>query len=216
MKKSTTIRLLISPENTGAIDGILAILRKKGLHFSASDAPLKKTDTVLAVLSEQFYADQPLRTRLLDHLATGSRNVLLLRLDDVPIPSEINNALYSRNIVSAPGKEDAQLAQRLYTSLPDVRNLLPLILAASAAVLVILCGMFVWRSIAPEGSLSAASDTAQIPDAFGITQADLEAIRNVIIIGDHFSYYTAEDLKPTKPWHGLDSGTARKTDTSTP
>ncbi len=200
MKKTTNIRLLASPENMDAIQGILALLRKKGLHISSSDRPLKKTDCVLAVLSEQFYADDSLRTRLLDRLASGSGTVLLLQLDNAAIPQEIKNPLYSRNIISTAGKEDAQLAQRLYTSLPDVRNRLPLILAAGAAVLAILGGIFVWRSI---NSQAVAADTVEIPDTYGITQADLEAIRNVIIIGDHFSYYTAEDLNPPNPWPDL-------------
>ena len=100
------IHLLLSEQDRAALQPILDALQEKGLRVTESQSA-KKGDIVLAVLSENFYADGGKSDALLELVASGAENVLPLQLDGAPIPDTLKNALYARNIIPATGRDAA-------------------------------------------------------------------------------------------------------------
>ena len=74
------IKLLCSEADRTALEPVLAALRGQGLHVSEAQTA-GKDDTVLAALSERFYADAEKTDSLLGLVAAGAENVLPLQLD---------------------------------------------------------------------------------------------------------------------------------------
>ena len=85
------------------------------------------------------------------------------------------------------------------SAIPEKKNPLPKILAAAVAVLVLLGGLFFWRS-GRQQEVPAVAVEEPIPNPLGITEEELAAIQDVVIIGDYFGYYTYEDYASYGHW----------------
>ncbi len=95
MGKRQKLRILCAEGDREALQPVLDALAARGVGVS------EKADTLLAVLSERFYADEALKTALLEAVSAGAATVLPLRLDKAEQPPEIKTALYARNIIPA-------------------------------------------------------------------------------------------------------------------
>ena len=73
-----SFKLLFSKTDTEQLSPILEALKKKGASMSEGKAD--RGDFLLAALSENFFADEDLCDALLEAVARGSENVLLLQL----------------------------------------------------------------------------------------------------------------------------------------
>ncbi len=201
MSISKDIRLLCTEQDRTALQGILEQLRAKGIRISDADGSTGKKDTVLAVLSEAFYADREKTDQLLSLVGAGAENVLPLQLDTVKIPDTVKSALYARNIIPASGRDAAQIAERIVAALPKKKSRLPGILIAAAAVLLLLAGFYVWNGNkvtvpdpTPEPTPEETPAPIELP--MGLTEEDLAEVRCVVIIGEHFEHYAQEDKRP--------------------
>lgn len=187
------IHLLCCDADRAALQPVLDALQAKGLRVSG-EVP-EKNDLVLAVLSEAFYADNDKTDALLDLLAAGAENVLPLQLDGVPIPDAIKNALYARNIIPAAGRDAAHTAERIAAAIPHMPPVLPKLLIAGAVVLAAIIGLLIWRSSGNGGPNPETEPAEQIYIPAGLTEEDLAAIEDVVIVGDYFGYYTDADFR---------------------
>ena len=102
MKK---IDLLCAEQDLEALQPVLEQLKAKGV-CAVQPRSFTKDRTVLAVLSENLYADAEKSGALLDLIGGGAENVMPLQLDGAHIPENIMNALYSRNIIMPEGRAD--------------------------------------------------------------------------------------------------------------
>ncbi len=201
-----SFRLLFAECDREALAPIVDQLTERGFHVSGSGKKKEKNELVLAVLSERFYADDALKEKLLALIGSGAENLLPLQLDEAAIPDEIKNALYARNIVSASGRDAAQIAERIIAALPKRKRSLPRILAAAGILLLALIGFLVWRGgrqSAEEIPVPVETEPPRIEYALpeGITAEDLEKVRCVVIIGEHMKIFTTAD-KNDYVFHG--------------
>jgi len=191
---SQQIMLLSSPADEEALRPILEQLRAKGVRVSEGEAP-KKDDIVLAALTESFYADEKLTKRLLDLIGAGAKYVLPLQLTAEAVPARIKDALYSRNIIPAQGRDAGQIAQRVIDALPKRNIRLPLLLTAAAVIIAAVAGLLLWRSRAPQESVPAMAAEPQkldVPLPEGVTAEELEGIVDVVIVGDRLKMFTED------------------------
>lgn len=67
-------------------------------------------------------------------------------------------------------------------------------LLGAAAVVLIVAGVLIWRTVSSRSeSVPALSEaTVVLLESYGITEEDLANIRDVVIVGEHFAYYTEE------------------------
>lgn len=200
MRKRALIKVLAAPEDLENLRGVLDYLRKNGVVISEAKGSLGKKDIVLAVLSERLYGDPGLKEQLFDQLAVGAENILPLNLADTPVPEEIMNLLFARNIIMSSGRTEEQLAQRILSALPEKKNHMTGILVAAVAVLFLLGGLFLWRTIGQQAGGSALAGEEPIPNPLGITEEELAEIKDVVIIGDYFGYYTYEEYSKYGHW----------------
>ena len=202
-----SVRLLLAEADRAALTPVLDALRAKGV--AVAEGKGSAGDTILAVLSEHFYADSSLKDALLGAIGGGAENVLPLQMDSAEIPDDLKNALYARNIISM-GERDANLiADRIIDALPAQKSRLPIMLLAGGAVLVALIGFMVaqgMKASAPESveetvaeateeTVAEAPQEIPYPLPAGLTEEDLAEIRCVAIMGDHFKYYTERDRR---------------------
>ena len=196
MKQNVVLRLLCAEANREALQPVLDALKEKGLRISDAEGGLRKGELLLAVLSEQFFADSEKQKTLLEALSTGAENVLPLKLDEAEIPEELMNALYARNIIPAAGRDTGLIAERVLAAIPEKKSTLPKVLIAGAAVLVVLAGLWIWRSSTPEAEPAPTPEPTpeeeqiEIPVTLGLTEQDLAEITQVVIAGDYFGYAT--------------------------
>lgn len=200
MKKKALIKILAAPEDQEKLLGVFEHLRSSGVKISQKNDALEKKDMVLVVLTERFYQDADLKERLFDQLAAGAENILPLNLEEAPVPEEIMNLLFARNIIMASGRTDEQVAERILSAIPEKKNPMPKILAVAVAVLAVLGGLFFWRSGNQQETAPAVSVEEPVPNPLGITEEELAEIRDVVIIGDHFGYYTYDDYSEYGHW----------------
>lgn len=200
MKKRAVIKLLAAPEDQERIRGLLDQLRKLGVRVSDTAGSLRKKDMVLAVLSEHFYDDEALKAQLFGQLAVGADTILPLNLGSCPIPEDIMNLLFARNIITASGRDDALLAERILSAIPEKKNHLSLILTVAAMVLLLIGGLFLWKSMQKPEEEPVIVETDPVVYPWGITAEDLEKIQSIVIVGDQFTYYTSEDLFSSSHW----------------
>ncbi|MBQ7736278.1 MAG: hypothetical protein IJT62_00415 [Oscillospiraceae bacterium] len=190
------IRILNTPQDAAALEPVLEQLRAKGFRTAEAGESTRRSDVVLAVLSENFYADGEAVNRLLGLLGDGAENVLPLQLDAAPVPDELKNALYARNIIPAAGRESALIAERIAAALPKKNNRLPLILTAGALVLAVLAGLLIWLSVRNKNVPAMAGNVVSgisIPQ--GLTEEDLSEILYVYFIADGFYHYTEDEIE---------------------
>ena len=193
MKNVRQIQLLCSASEIEKIRPILQELNLRGIYadeFKKSG----KDDIVLAILSQNFYADAELTERLLELIGSGTRNVLPLQLDATPIPDTLKNALYARNIIPAAGRDAALIAERIVSALPQKNSRLPLILGAAGLVLLILVGVIIWRINGSGGNSPITGGDTVITVPEGWTEEDLARIEDVLIIGDKMIFLNRAEL----------------------
>lgn len=179
------------PRSTAAGAG-----RAENQGLRVSEETPRKKNLVLAALSERFYADSGKTKALLDLVAAGAENVLPLQLDETPIPDVLKNALYSRNIIPASKRDAAHTAERIAAAIPDMPPVLPKLLIAGAVVLAAIIGLLIWRGAQKEEGVPVMAETTEeIYIPAGLTEEDLAAIEDVVIVGDYFGYYTDADFR---------------------
>ena len=192
---SKKIKILLDAADRERLQPILDALRESGVSASELSGDPAKDETVLAVLSEHFYANEAASKKLLSLIGAGAENVLPLQLDELPIPETLKNVLYSRNIIAAAGREPAQIAERITAAMPQKKSGLPRLLVIAAAVLVVLGGLLIWNGSRGEEKVPVAAEpemTVSIPA--GLTMEDLEKIAAVFIVGDRTEFYTSEQI----------------------
>ncbi len=198
MSKRALVKVLAAPEDLEDLRGVLDHLRSSGVRISEANGNLGKKDIVLAVLSRRLYSNEDLKEKLFDQLAVGAETILPLNLEETPVPEEIMNLLFARNIIASSGRTQEQLAQRILSAIPEKKNPVPGVLIAAMAVLFLLGGLFLWRSDA--GQEEPAPVEEPIPNPLGITEEQLAEIKDVVIIGDYFGYYTYEEYSKIGHW----------------
>ncbi len=189
-------RLLASEADREALADILSRLKEKGLRAAEAEGAPKKSELVLAVLSENFYKDEALCDRLLGLIGAGVENVLPLKIDGTPVPDTLKNALYARNIIPAEDRDPELIAERIAAALPKKENRLPLLLGIGGAVLLVIAGIVLAKMLQkppekPEPSSSVP--VVDLPSFANITQEDLEKVRCVVIVGEHFRWYSNDE-----------------------
>ena len=197
MGKKQKLRLLCAEGDREALQPVLDALQARGVGVS------EKADTLLAVLSERFYADEALKTALLEAVSAGAAGVLPLRLDRAEQPPEIRTALYARNTIPADGRSPEQTAERILAALPEKKNRMGAALIAGAAALAVLAGVLIWRAVpkeeAPaESAAPVMAPEITIPDGLGLRLEDLQYIRNVVIVGDEAHFLTNGTPQPNQ------------------
>ena len=212
------IKILSAAQDRESLQPILRQLEQAGIRLSAAGNKVKKQELLLVVLSANFYADEKLQEVLLSHLAVGAENVLPLQLDDTPIPDRLKNALYARNIIPAAGRGAKQIAERITAAIPEPRPVLPKILIAAAIVLLAAVGIFLWRSHSAQTAAPVmANDPILVPTSLGLTEEDLAAIEDVVIVGDYFGYFTDADFcEAGENWLNVDWVAYRTFENDTP
>ena len=180
-----SIRILAAENDREALRPILEALKQQGI-------PVKEggTGPTLAVLSQSFFADSALTGTLLARLGAGAEQVLPLHLDGSELPEAVKNALYASNILSAADRDPALLAQRIAAALPERKRRTPLLLTIGALVLAALAAVFIVRALGSGGSPVPEEEKITIPAGLGLTEEDLAEVRCVVIVGEHFQYYT--------------------------
>ena len=194
---SKSIHLLCAEADRARLQGLADALRQRGVRLS--DGVPGRDDTVLAVLSAAFYADEDAAKKLLDLVGAGAEDLLPLQLDAADMPDTIRNAIYSRNIIPADGRDDAQIAERIVSALPVKKSRLPWILSAAALLLVAAAGLWFWnsqRALEPEAVVEVMAEPTPVSFTLpaGLTEEELAEVRCVVIAGEHFQWYTKEDL----------------------
>ncbi len=193
---SKKIRLLYSEQDREALKPLLDELRLRGLRIEEAQGAVKG-GVVLAVLSQNFYADEDRKDELLGIVASGTENVLPLQLDSCPVPDALKNAIYARNIIPASGRDAAHTAERILDALPKKKSRLPLIILIAGIVLLAAVGLLIRQPAqVPEEPAPVEEEVpAEIYDLpEGWTQEDLDKIADVIIVGEQVSFYTYNDL----------------------
>ena len=202
MSDRKKLLLLSAEDDRASLAPLLEALQARGCRV-VEGAP-GKNDAVLAVLSEHFYADEALCQRLLELVGAGSERILPLQLDGAPVPDALKNALYASNIIPAQERDAALLAERiLATPEPAKKKRLPLLIAAAALVLIAVVGGLIWRANQQlpeeEEAVPVIAETTETPLQLpaGITQAELNRIDSVVIIGDEFYYSNIQEDRIT-------------------
>lgn len=194
---SYSIKLLCAQADRARLEEITRSLGERGVRLSQGSPT--RSDTVLAVLSGAFCADENAVKTLLDLVGSGAERILPLQLDDAEIPDSIKNAIYSRNIIPAAGRSSDQIAERIVSALPKRKSRLPAVFGAAALVLLAAAGLWLWnaqRAGEPEETVEVMAEPTPISFTLpaGLTEEDLAAVRCVVIAGEHFQWYTKEDL----------------------
>ena len=200
MSTKKRIQVLCTEADRALLQPVLDALGARGLR-AAETEKAGKNDVVLAALSGSFYADREKTDTLLGLVAEGAENILPLQLDGTPIPDAVKNALYARNIIPAAGRDAVQIAERIVSALPRRKSRLPLVLAAAALVLIAVFGLLIWRGQQRTEPVEEAVPVMEevTPEPIyipaGITEEELAAIEDVVIVGDYFGYFTDADFR---------------------
>lgn len=199
-RKRVVMKLVASTDDQQRLQGILEQLRAQGVRISAANGALRKKDIVLVVLSEHFYGDETLRAQLFDLLAMGADHILPLNLGNVPVPEDIMNLLFARNIITPSDRDDVQVAERILSAIPEKKKRMPLILSVAAVMLVLAAGIFLWSSMKKPEAEPVMVEQEPIPNPWGMTEEELAKIQNVVIIGDYFAYHTDDHIREFAAW----------------
>ena len=193
-----SVKLLFAQPDKDKLAPILEALRAKGIKVSEGSSAGE--EILLAALSENFYADSALTDALLAAVGKGGDKVLPLQLDNAPIPENIGNAIFARNIISAPGREAELVADRIIDALPAKKSRLPAAFIAGGAALLALVVFMIARSMqgTPAQEAAPAAEETQKEIAYplpaGLTAEELAQIKCVAVIGEHFVYYKTEEF----------------------
>ncbi|MBQ8053792.1 MAG: hypothetical protein IJ198_08340 [Lachnospiraceae bacterium] len=125
------VKLLLAQADKAVMAPLLEALSAKGIKVSEGDP--EGEETLLAALSENFFADKSLTDALLGAVGKGGDKVLLLQLDKAEIPDDIRNAIYARNIISVDGRDADLVADRIIDALPAKKSRLPVAFIAGGS-----------------------------------------------------------------------------------
>ena len=210
MKQKRLIHILACEQDRERLEPVLEALRALGFRTADLRQAPGKNDVVLAVLTEAFYGDAEKRQTVLDSIAAGVKTVIPLRLDGTPVPQDLKDVLYARNIISAEDRSCEQTAERIQSAIPGtgLPKWLPWAVAG-AGVLAVILAVALSRPKTPQTPVTETQEpepTAEpvakrdfpIPD--GITEEDLANIEGVVIVGSSFITYTMEDYRKEHTW----------------
>ena len=190
------IKILFTEADRARLQPLFEQLGAKGLRAQEAGDTLKTSEVVLAVLSENAYGDKALVDRVLGLIGAGAETVLPLQLDGAAMPDALKNALYARNIIFAAERDDKLIAERIVDALPKKKNRLPLILSVAAVAFVAIAGLLIWRAAQNRETAPAMSEDAiSVLVSMGLTEEDLAAIVDVVIVGEQAEFYTTEDRR---------------------
>ena len=193
-----TIKTLYAEADRSKLDPILAALKAKGIQVSDQNA--EGEGTLLAAFGENFYTNESLKKALLDAVARNE-HILLLQVDECEIPDKIKNAVYARNIITVGDRSPELVADRIIDALPSQKSRSPIVFAVGGVVVLALVAVLALQGV------RGKKETAQEPVAgqeqeqeqeiayplpAGLTETELAEIRCVVVMGDHFKYYTNE------------------------
>ena len=193
--------LLIAEEDRKTFEPYISALSDRGIDVSDPDTASGNT-MVLAVLSESFYKNEEAVDTLLKMIGMRAETILPVQLDSVKIPDKIKDGLYSRNIIPAAGREVSLTADRIADAVPVPPPVItPKLFIIAGILLVIGISLLLWIKTRPDDTITISDpevDNTIITMPAGITEEDLAAIREVLIIGEEFRYYTdADSERPT-------------------
>ena len=196
MKNRGTIRVLACEQDRERLAPVLTALRAMGFRTKDLQNMPGKNDTVLAVLTEAFFLDPDKRKTVLDSVAAGVKTVIPFQLDGTPVPRDLKDVLYARNIISSEGRTAEQAAERIRAAVPGsgMPKWLPFAVAGAGALAVILAVILIRRPDVPREDPSAGTEVSErqeIPVPAGITEQDLAQITSLTIVGDLLLYGTA-------------------------
>ena len=210
MKQKRLIRILACEQDRERLEPVLAALRALGFRTEDLSRAPGKNDVVLAVLTDAFYGDAEKRQTVLDSIAAGVKTVIPLRLDGTPVPQDLKDVLYARNIISGEDRSSEQTAERIQSAIPEtgLPKWLPWAVAGAGALAVILAVALSRPKKAqppaetqeplPTADVAAVKRDFPIPD--GITEEDLANIEGVVIVGSSFITYSMEDYRKEHTW----------------
>ena len=205
--KQRTIHILACEQDRELLEPVLDALRTQGFRTEDMAGTPGQNDAVLAVLTEAFYADKGKRQAVLDSIAAGVKTVIPLQLDGSPVPRDLKDLLYARNIISAEGRSAEQTAERIRSAIPPggMPKWLPWVIAGAGALAVVL-GIALSRPFATPVEqqepvpMAEAVQKPDLPVPDGITPEDLEKIEGVVIVGPNFYTYTMADYSKAHAW----------------
>ncbi|MBR0081136.1 MAG: hypothetical protein IJP98_00195 [Clostridia bacterium] len=173
---------------------ILAALRRAGLSVRDRAKAPKKGDAVLLFLSASVTAEAQETDAFLQLDGRGFETVPV-NLDGCRPPQEIANALIAQHTILAERYGADELADKIKTALKKPNPLPWILIAAGAVVLLTLGGILLARTLKPAASIASEPEPTPIPTAapadpaeFGITEADLRKIYEVVIVGDRIEF----------------------------
>lgn len=186
---------------------VLEAMDGRGIRFCGIEKEnrkaVRKALAVLAFLSEKFVQDEHQQAAFFAAKDTGVPMIPIL-LGDFQLPEIMQQAMYAKNsLMAARYPTPKALANRILTAEvfanPTVTpaqkraSRLGLAGAVACAAAVLLLAVFAMR---PKQE-AVPAPTEVVPEyynPFGMTQADLEAIRYAVIIGDHYRFITPDDM----------------------
>lgn len=185
---------------------VLEAMEGRGLRFCGvqqqKEQRARKALAVLAFLSESF-----VRERQDAFFAVKDSGVPLIpiQLEDMQLPEMMQQALYAQNSIMAERYPTAQaLADRILTAEvfadPTItpaqkrasRRMLAGLCGGAAAVLLLLALVFLGGGT-PEPVVEEVVQTSY-ENPFDLSREDLERIRSVAIVGEHYRFLTRKDL----------------------
>ncbi|MBQ6427092.1 MAG: hypothetical protein IJJ92_09940 [Clostridia bacterium] len=196
MKNRGTIRVLACDQDRERLAPVLDALRALGFRTKDLQNAPGKNDAVLAVLTEAFYSDPDKRKTVLDCVAAGVKTVIPFQLDGTPVPRDLKDVLYARNIISAEGRSAEQSAERIRTALPKRKSRLPLILGVAAVLLLIAAAVMIVRhGKGGEPPEVHEQEVIVLPPELGLTEEDLLKIVDVVIVGGRVVLLEEQELQ---------------------
>ena len=197
-----TIAAILSPADREKAQPILDALKNKGFRL-AEEKDAKAA--VLLFLSEAFAADESAQERFFT-LEGAGREIIPVDLDGFRQNELMRGALMAKNAIAASGRTPEEIAERISSAeaFREKKSPLPkLLIAAAALLLAVGAGIWLWKSAAagePETPAAGADAPLSTQARYGLTEEDLAAIADVVIVSDKIGFFTMEDFAAYGAW----------------
>ncbi len=195
------ITALFSAADREKAQPILDALREKGFSLEED-----KKSPVLLFLSAAFAADEAAQERFFS-LESAGREIIPVDLDGAAQGELIRSALIAKNAILAQGRTSEEIAARVASAeiFEKKKSPLPKLLIAAAAALILGGALWLWLSSQGGGGVIPPAQTEQpISYDFGLSEEELAAIRDVVIVGDQIGFFTNDDWEKYGGWPGWD------------
>lgn len=161
-----------------------------------------KAVAVLVFLSESFAGDSAVQDDFFAVLNSGVP-MIPVQLDSAAMPEVMTQAMYARNSIVAERYPTAEaLAERILTAEAFAKPVVTaaqkklsrrntMIVCAAAVVMLIAAAVLMWPRTSEEPVVQEVVVEEPIL-AFGMTQADLDKIRYVVMVGDEYTFERSE------------------------